>query len=64
AKYMSAAARETRTELHFLPDCLAAPILSQLERSRVIHKMDIDEGQGEVQLPFALARKYSNAGKE
>jgi integrase len=26
--------------------------------------MDIDEGQGEVQLPFALARKYPNAGKE
>ena len=26
--------------------------------------MDIDEGYGEVQLPFALARKYPNAGKE
>ena len=53
-----------KDRITLLPDCLAAPIRSQLERSRVIHKRDIDEGYGEVQLPFALARKYPNAGKE
>ena len=30
----------------------------------IIHQQDLSQGLGEVYLPYALARKYKNAGKE
>ncbi|MGB5540488.1 MAG: integron integrase [Gammaproteobacteria bacterium] len=46
-----------------LPDSLADPLGEHLERVRRLHHMDIDEGYGEVHLPYALERKYPNAGR-
>lgn len=47
-----------------LPQKLTAPLRKHLERVRRLHVQDLKEGFGEVHLPFALARKYPNAGKE
>jgi len=47
-----------------LPEKLAAPLRAHLERVRALHARDLRDGFGEVQLPFALARKYPGAGKE
>ncbi len=47
-----------------LPETLLVPLEQQLERVKAIHEMDIREGYGKVYLPFALARKYTNANRE
>jgi len=47
-----------------LPDCLVPQLRSQLEDAEKLHKRDLDEGYGEVELPHALDRKYPNAGWE
>jgi integrase len=47
-----------------LPDSLVEPLADQLEQVRSIHRFDLDEGFGEVELPYALARKYPDAGRE
>ncbi len=47
-----------------LPDCLLSCLRSQIGKAEVIHKRDIEEGFGEVELPFALDRKFHNAGWE
>jgi integron integrase len=46
-----------------LPDQVAEPLRRQIEKVRIIHEEDTLEGLGEVYLPFALERKYSNAAK-
>ena len=35
-----------------------------MEKARLIHQQDLSEGYREVYLPYALERKYPNAGKE
>jgi integron integrase len=47
-----------------LPENLVQPLQEHLGRVRVLHRRDIDEGFGEVWLPFALARKYPRASRE
>ena len=47
-----------------LPDVLAEQLRKQLERARSVHNRDLEQGHGEVALPFALARKYPNDGRE
>ena len=47
-----------------MSDYPGSPLRSQLERVKSLHKRDIEEGYGEVELPFALDRKYPNAGWE
>lgn len=46
-----------------MPDILIDPLLKHLEKVRRTHNNDLDEGYGEVYLPYALERKYPNAGK-
>lgn len=53
-----------KDRITLLPDCLGSPLRSQLERVESLHKRDIEEGHGEVELPFALDRKHPNAGWE
>lgn len=36
----------------------------QLRDARAVHDRDLAAGAGEVELPFALGRKYANAGRE
>ncbi len=47
-----------------LPDSIAAEVKQQIERVRKLHAQDLEEGFGEVHLPYALARKYPNANRE
>ncbi|GAP38684.1 integron integrase [Piscinibacter sakaiensis] len=46
-----------------LPENLIAPLKAQMERAQALHRADLDSGYGEVELPFALAEKYPQAGK-
>jgi len=47
-----------------LPESLRESLEQQLAKVRFIHTQDLRRGFGEVWLPFALAKKYPNAGKE
>ncbi len=46
-----------------LPDDLILPLQRHLESVRMIHDKDLAEGYGDVYLPYALTRKYPDAGK-
>jgi integron integrase len=47
-----------------LPARLALPLREHLVRVRALHRADLASGVGSVYLPFALERKYPNAGRE
>ena len=47
-----------------LPDTLIASLKTHLARVKALHDEDLAAGYGEVYLPWALARKYPNAGRE
>lgn len=47
-----------------LPESLIPELRAHLERVRALHAADLAAGHGETRLPFALARKYPNAGRE
>ena len=47
-----------------LPELLVKPLEKQIEKVRLLHKMDLTDGYGVVYLPYALERKYPNANKE
>ncbi len=46
-----------------LPELAAKPLQLHLEAVKALHQKDLAEGFGEVFLPYALERKYPNAGK-
>lgn len=46
------------------PRILHAAVVAHLETIRQLHAQDLQDGLGEVHLPYALARKYANAGKD
>jgi len=47
-----------------LPVSLQNSLKQQLKKARSTHKEDLRRGFGEVWLPYALNRKYPNAGKQ
>ena len=47
-----------------LPATLIEPLQNQLQRAREVYQIDLREGCGAVYLPYALAKKYPNAGRE
>ncbi|MDH5786362.1 MAG: integron integrase [Chromatiales bacterium] len=47
-----------------LPRSLVEPLRAQLDRVRVFHEQDLHDGVAPVYLPYALDRKYPNAGHE
>lgn len=47
-----------------LPEKLVSELESHLQRVRVLHKQDLSDGFGCVNLPFALARKYPSGCRE
>ena len=47
-----------------LPEGLVGPLRSYLAAVKIRHEQDLRAGFGDVYLPFALARKYPNAGRE
>ncbi|MAG33304.1 MAG: integrase [Deltaproteobacteria bacterium] len=53
-----------RDRLTVLPDRVGELLRGKIEQSLGLHRKDLAEGFGEVELPDALARKYPNAGWE
>jgi integron integrase len=47
-----------------LPQRLSKPLLRQFDVARRTHERDLEEGFGEVLLPYALAHKWPHAGGE
>lgn len=47
-----------------LPVSLIEELNSCIRHAKHVHKFDLAEGYGEVSLPYALQRKYPNAGRE
>ena len=53
-----------KDRVSMLPDKISAPLKEHLAQVLLLHNEDLRIGFGEVYLPFALDRKYPNAGKE
>ena len=53
--------RDRRT---MVPVFLVEALRKQITKVAELHREDLSAGAGEVNLPFALARKYPNAAKE
>ncbi|HDS15591.1 MAG TPA: integron integrase [Proteobacteria bacterium] len=53
-----------KDRISLLPMDLAVELNSHIERVKMLHKQDVDEGFGSVYLPNALERKYPNAATE
>ena len=47
-----------------LPRALVEPLQREIERTRMMHAIDVAAGYGAVWMPHALARKYPNAAQE
>lgn len=47
-----------------LPASLMASLKEHMARVKALHETDLKAGFGDVYLPYALARKYPNAGRE
>ena len=46
-----------------LPQTVVEPLRAHLAKVQVLHEHDLEDGFGEVYLPYALDRKYPNAAK-
>jgi len=51
----------SKDRITMLPESLKAPLKDHLNKVRVIHRKDLDDGLGRVPMPDALDRKYRNA---
>jgi integron integrase len=49
-----------RDRVTILPEKLVPDIQHAMERVHKLHELDVAEGYGDVQMPYALARKYPN----
>ena len=47
-----------------LPEAVIAALQAHLVKVKALHAEDLAQGYGEVYLPFALDKKYRNAGRE
>jgi integrase len=47
-----------------LPEASREVLKSHLDKVRLMHRRDLAAGHGETYLPYALDRKYKNAGRE
>jgi integron integrase len=56
-------AKGQQDRITMLPQKLVGPLKKQLEYARALHELDLQEGYGEVELPYALARKYPRAAR-
>jgi integron integrase len=53
-----------RDRLTVLPERAIEPLRGRIDTALALHRRDLAEGLGEVELPDALARKLANAGRE
>ena len=54
-------AKDRRT---MVPERLKEPLKEQLERVRLVHEKDLEDGVGSVYLPYALLKKFPKASQE
>lgn len=57
-------AKGGKDRITMLPLNLAEPLRRHLFRVKAQHEQDLEDGFGQVHLPFALARKYPSAARE
>ena len=53
-----------KDRITLLPDSLREQLTEQLTKVKFIYTEDLRRGFGEIWLPYALSKKYPNAGKE
>jgi integron integrase len=53
-----------KSHVTMLPTSVAEELKLHLQQVKYLHQQDLARGHGLVNLPFALARKYPNAGRE
>jgi integron integrase len=53
-----------KDRMTMLPGPVKDALREQLRTARELHQMDLRQGHGSVELPYALARKYPNASRE
>ena len=56
--------RDGKGSVTMLPETVKQPLRRHLKKVRAIHEKDRATGYGRVSMPYALARKYPNAGSE
>ena len=44
-----------------LPESVIEPLREHLVRAKALHESDLASGHGDVEMPYALARKYPKA---
>ncbi len=57
-------AKGKKDRITMLPAKVKMPLAEQVKRVRKQHESDLQQGKGNVELPYAIARKYPNAMKE
>jgi len=53
-----------KDRITMLPEAIKPLLINHLKKVKKLHEQDLKNNLGEVELPFALARKYKNAAKE
>lgn len=53
-----------KDRITMLPEKIKEPLKAYLKIVKRLHEKDLKKGYGEVELPYALERKYPNAAKE
>ncbi|MEO1741704.1 MAG: integron integrase, partial [Cyanobacteria bacterium J06629_9] len=53
-----------KSRVTMLPELLVVPLREHLQSVKRLHNQDLERGQGAVDLPFALAKKYPDASRE
>lgn len=53
----------SKDRITVLPDKVVSVLKLQINKVKIIHKQDLQDGYGTVFLPYALDKKYKNAGK-
>jgi len=56
--------KSNKDRLMMLPATVESDLPAHIDRARGQHQADLRHGAGWVELPWALARKYPNAGRE
>ncbi|MBI2508651.1 MAG: integron integrase [Betaproteobacteria bacterium] len=54
----------SKDRVTMLPAALVEPLRQHLVRVKRLHERDLEEGYGEVELPYAIDRKYPRAGRD
>lgn len=54
----------SKDRVAIFPAALVEPLRQHFVRVKRLHERDLEEGYGEVELPFAIERKYPRAGRD